>query len=72
MITLVPPNPVDFYQRLKVKMKPLTDDQLDSVQLQQLLKMTENEAHTASTLHKQRNHRNNKQLNCHNQILLPV
>lgn len=66
------PKPVDIYPPLKVKMKPLTDDQLDTVRLQPLLKMTENVAHTASTPHKQQSHKINNHLNYLNQIQLPV
>lgn len=63
---------VDFYPPLKVKTKLLTGDQLDTAPLQQLLKMTENVAHTASTPHKQQNYKINKKLNYLNQILHPV
>lgn len=73
MITLVQPKLAAFYRPLKVKMKPLTVNPVDTVQLQPLLKMTENVAHTASTPDKQPAHKiKNKHLNYLNQILFPV
>lgn len=72
MITRAQLKLVDFYPPLKVKTKLLTGDQLDSVPLQQLLKMTENVAHTASTPHKQQKYEINKNLNYLKQNLLPV